>query len=100
MRRVAAFQQETGVSTMATPTKPVQREVKIPSARRLSGILRVPPGADGVIAFAHRGGGGRFTVHNQFVARVLEEVSLGPATLAGGIHLATELAEGIAAVPR
>jgi putative phosphoribosyl transferase len=67
---------------MATHTKIMQREIEIPSGRRrLSGILRVPPGAAGVVAFAHGSGSGRFSPRNQFVARVLEEGGLATLLL-------------------
>jgi putative phosphoribosyl transferase len=62
---------------MATGTKGMDRPVEIPSGgRRLSGILNVPPGAAGVVAFAHGSGSGRFSPRNQFVARVLQEAGL------------------------
>jgi putative phosphoribosyl transferase len=47
----------------------------------LSGILRVPPGAEGVVAFAHGSGSGRFSPRNQFVARVLQEAGLATLLL-------------------
>jgi putative phosphoribosyl transferase len=62
---------------MPANTKSIQREIEIPwGQRRLSGILRVPPGAKGVVAFAHGSGSGRFSPRNQFVARALEESGL------------------------
>jgi putative phosphoribosyl transferase len=55
-----------------------EREVEIPSGRRrLGGILRIPPGAKAVVAFAHGSGSGRFSPRNQLVARMLEEGGLG-----------------------
>jgi putative phosphoribosyl transferase len=67
---------------MATDTERMEREVEIPSGwRRLSGILRVPPDANGVVAFAHGSGSGRFSPRNQFVARVLEEGGLATLLL-------------------
>ena len=67
---------------MATSAKRIQRQVEIPAGRRrLSGILRVPPGAHGVVAFAHGSGSGRFSPRNQFVARVLEEGGLATLLL-------------------
>jgi putative phosphoribosyl transferase len=47
----------------------------------LSGILRVPPGAEGVVAFAHGSGSGRFSPRNQFVARALGEADLATLLL-------------------
>jgi putative phosphoribosyl transferase len=67
---------------MATSIKQTEREIEIPSGRhRLSGILRVPPDATGVVAFAHGSGSGRFSPRNQFVARVLEEGGLATLLL-------------------
>ncbi len=67
---------------MNTHTNSKQRQVEIPSGRRrLSGILRVPPDAKGVIAFAHGSGSGRHSPRNQFVARVLEEGGLATLLL-------------------
>jgi putative phosphoribosyl transferase len=58
------------------------REVYIPSAgRRLPGILSVPPGATGAVAFAHGSGSGRFSPRNQFVARVLHQAGLATLLL-------------------
>ncbi len=65
---------------MAASAKPRERQVNIAAGHRiLSGILRVPPAAHGVVAFAHGSGSGRFSLRNQFVARALEEG--GMATL-------------------
>ncbi|HEY7331154.1 MAG TPA: dienelactone hydrolase family protein [Gemmataceae bacterium] len=67
---------------MTTQTKQVQREFVIPSGpRRLNGILHVPSGAKGVVAFAHGSGSGRFSPRNQFVARTLEEGGLATLLL-------------------
>jgi putative phosphoribosyl transferase len=65
---------------MAATANRLERQVAIPAGqRRLNGILRIPPDASGVVAFAHGSGSGRFSPRNQFVARVLEEG--GVATL-------------------
>jgi putative phosphoribosyl transferase len=67
---------------MATSAKQMERQVEIPAGRRrLSGILRVPQGAEAVVAFAHGSGSGRFSPRNQFVARVLEEGGLATLLL-------------------
>jgi putative phosphoribosyl transferase len=67
---------------MATRRKPMERQVEIPSGRqRLSGILRVPPNAKAVVAFAHGSGSGRFSPRNQFVARELEKGGLATLLL-------------------
>lgn len=51
----------------------IERSVIVSAGkRRLYGILHVPPSAQGVVAFAHGSGSGRFSPRNQFVARVLE----------------------------
>jgi putative phosphoribosyl transferase len=60
----------------------MERQVEIPSGRRrLSGILHLPRGAVGVVAFAHGSGSGRFSPRNQFVARVLQEAGLATLLL-------------------
>ena len=67
---------------MATSMKRLERQVDIPfGRRRLSGILSVPPGAKGVVAFAHGSGSGRFSPRNQFVACALEEGGLATLLL-------------------
>lgn len=67
---------------MFTDTKTKERQVEIPSGRRrLSGILRVPSNAVGVVAFAHGSGSGRFSPRNQFVARALEDGGLATLLL-------------------
>lgn len=50
-----------------------ERQVAIPAGRHtLAGTLNVPPGAVGVVVFAHGSGSGRFSPRNQFVARTLQ----------------------------
>lgn len=67
---------------MATTTKRTERQVEIPSGqRRLSGILCLPPGTEGVVVFAHGSGSGRFSPRNQFVARALQEAGLATLLL-------------------
>jgi putative phosphoribosyl transferase len=67
---------------MATLQTERERQVVIPSGRRrLSGILKVPAEATGVVAFAHGSGSGRFSPRNQFVARVLQEAGLATLLL-------------------
>jgi len=67
---------------MATGTKEMECQVEIPSGKRmLSGILYVPPSAEGVVVFAHGSGSGRFSPRNQLVARVLQEAGLGTLLL-------------------
>lgn len=67
---------------MNASTKSVERQVEVPAGRRrLSAILRLPPDAEGVVAFAHGSGSGRFSPRNQFVARALEEGGLATLLL-------------------
>src|SRR5260370_41612241 len=67
---------------MVTGTKQTECEVEIRSGTRtLRGILHVPPGAAGVVAFAHGSGSGRFSPRNQFVAGVLQEAGLATLLL-------------------
>lgn len=59
-----------------------EREIAIPAGQRtVSGILSVPAGASGIVAFAHGSGSGRFSPRNQFVARVLQEGGLATLLL-------------------
>ncbi len=67
---------------MITAIHGYEREVAIPSGRRrLNGILDVPPQAEGVVAFAHGSGSGRFSPRNQFVAHVLRQAHLATLLL-------------------
>jgi len=60
----------------------VKRYVHIPAGwRTLNGILTVPEGATGVVAFAHGSGSGRYSPRNQFVAQVLQEGGLSTLLL-------------------
>ena len=53
-------------------------EVRIPCAAvTLEGTLAIPPGAKGVVVFAHGSGSSRYSPRNQFVARVLRESGNG-----------------------
>lgn len=54
--------------------------VKIPVGRAtMEGNLAMPPGAEGVVLFAHGSGSSRFSPRNRYVAKVLNEA--GIATL-------------------
>ena len=67
---------------MSIKTKGIEREIEIPSGRRrLCGILSLPAGAKGAVAFAHGSGSGRFSPRNQFVASVLQEAGLATLLL-------------------
>ena len=53
-------------------------EVRIPcGAVTLEGALAIPPGANGVVVFAHGSGSSRHSPRNQFVARVICESGNG-----------------------
>ncbi len=79
---MAARTKRPGAGTNSARMKGVEREVEIPSGLwKLNGILRVPPGATGVVAFAHGSGSGRFSPRNQFVAGALEEGGLATLLL-------------------
>jgi putative phosphoribosyl transferase len=55
----------------------VQRAVAIPAGvRMLSGFLNIPPGAKGIVLFAHGSGSSRFSTRNQFVASQLHHHGL------------------------
>jgi putative phosphoribosyl transferase len=56
-----------------------ERSVQIPldSTTSLSGSLHIPSSAQGVVLFAHGSGSGRHSPRNRYVAKVLQEASLG-----------------------
>jgi putative phosphoribosyl transferase len=57
-------------------------DVSIPAGRvRLEGMLELPPGARGVVAFSHGSGSGRHSPRNRFVAGELHKASLGTLLL-------------------
>lgn len=63
---------------MAQQTETLVREVLIPAAEvTLEGTLSVPPGAGGLVVFAHGSGSGRFSPRNRFVARAMQDRGLG-----------------------
>lgn len=63
----------TGNEVHATST-----EVRIPCGTvALQGALVIPPGANGVVVFAHGSGSSRHSPRNQFVARVIRKSSNG-----------------------
>ncbi|MES2940054.1 MAG: alpha/beta family hydrolase [Pseudomonadota bacterium] len=62
------------------PSIPALREVRIPSGdSRLCGDLGLPPGASGLVLFAHGSGSGRHSARNRRVAAQLQRA--GIATL-------------------
>ncbi|HEX5719708.1 MAG TPA: dienelactone hydrolase family protein [Thermoanaerobaculia bacterium] len=61
----------------ATPTASVARDVEIlTEAGPLHGFLTVPPGAAGIVLFAHGSGSSRFSPRNQQVAEDLQKAGL------------------------
>lgn len=68
----------------------VERTVQIPPVG-LVGDLVVPPGATGVVLFAHGSGSSRFSTRNRYVARILQEARF--ATLL--LDLLTEAEEQV-----
>jgi putative phosphoribosyl transferase len=62
---------------MKSPPGPGERPVQVRCGRHLlKGILAVPPGARGVVLFAHGSGSGRHSPRNQYVARCLQQAGL------------------------
>src|SRR5215203_3438295 len=56
----------------------IKQEVKIPAGKvQLEGELFIPPGASGVVLFAHGSGSSRHSPRNQFVARVIRAGEIG-----------------------
>lgn len=67
----------------------VAEEVQIPSGHQmLSGFLKIPANAHGVVLFAHGSGSSRHSLRNQFVASVLNRARIG--TLLFDLLTATE----------
>ena len=57
---------------------PVHSEVKIPAGEvELTGLLRIPRGARGMVLFVHGSGSSRFSPRNLAVARALEQAGFG-----------------------
>lgn len=57
---------------------PISKRVFIPiDSIELEGDLQIPPGASGVVLFAHGSGSSRHSSRNQFVARVIRENGIG-----------------------
>jgi SHS2 domain-containing protein/dienelactone hydrolase len=62
--------------------EPSARDVDVVTAElRLPGILAMPPGAGGIVVFAHGSGSGRHSPRNGFVASVLNGATLGTLLL-------------------
>ncbi len=63
--------------TQSTNAGTRERFVEIPAGRRkVRGTLRIPREPQGVVAFAHGSGSGRFSPRNQFVAQKLQDAGL------------------------
>ena len=66
-----------GMITQNTNAGTRERFVEIPAGRRkVRGTLRIPREPQGVVAFAHGSGSGRFSPRNQFVAQKLQDAGL------------------------
>lgn len=64
--------------TAATPRRTIREEVLVPSdGVHLHGELSLPPGARGIVLFAHGSGSSRHSPRNQFVASILREAGIG-----------------------
>lgn len=64
---------ETKITSASTPV-----EVRIPCKEAtLGGELAIPPGAPGVVVFAHGSGSSRYSPRNQYVARTIRESGNG-----------------------
>jgi len=58
--------------------EPISTAVRVPiGAQSLDGDLTVPPGARGIVVFAHGSGSSRHSPRNQFVARTFERAGFG-----------------------
>src|SRR4051794_30049374 len=56
----------------------IEEEIEIPfTGFHLNGEMNIPPGAPGVVLFAHGSGSSRHSPRNQFVARTLREHGVG-----------------------
>lgn len=77
---------------MAVSSESVEQAVTVPAGGvSLEGSLTVPPGAHGVVLFAHGSGSSRHSPRNQFVAKSLRDGGLGTLL----IDLLTAAEEGV-----
>ena len=75
---LARASRSTPAGSAPTADPQLDFEVVIPSAEaRLSGRLTIPPGARGLVIFAHGSGSSRHSPRNRFVASVLQRARLG-----------------------
>jgi putative phosphoribosyl transferase len=71
-------EEEIAMSRPTAETSPAARAVRIPSGpAALEGELNVPPGAVGVVVFAHGSGSSRHSPRNQYVAEVIRAAGIG-----------------------
>jgi dienelactone hydrolase len=69
-------------TTVAAPKKRISSSVVISAGEvELQGELELPPGAPGIVVFAHGSGSSRHSPRNHFVARVLRSASIGTLLL-------------------
>jgi putative phosphoribosyl transferase len=94
-RRALAARAEAGDPWAADPPDPPpvpEREVSIPAGEQsIQASLAVPPGARGIVLFAHGSGSSRMSPRNRHVARALRDAGL--ATLLLDLLTAEEEAE-------
>ncbi len=76
--RAAAARLGSAVGTAADDPSWVDEDVAVTArGRELTGRLTVPPGARGLVVFAHGSGSSRHSPRNRYVARILHQASLG-----------------------
>lgn len=81
-RSRAAPRSERGAPSSERGGTTTRRNVQIPVGdRKLEGILTVPPGAKGLVLFAHGSGSGRHSPRNQYVAGELQNAGLATLLL-------------------
>jgi pimeloyl-ACP methyl ester carboxylesterase len=69
---------ETGDAAVTGAPRDLDEDVRIPVAGvELEGRLTVPPGAQGVVLFAHGSGSSRHSPRNRYVASVLQQGGIG-----------------------
>jgi putative phosphoribosyl transferase len=79
LQRVAAPASPAQPATASAGDPPARDEEVEPAAGEvhLAGYLTVPPGAPGIVVFAHGSGSSRHSPRNRYVARVLNHAGLG-----------------------
>jgi dienelactone hydrolase len=62
---------------LSIPSTSIERQVQVTAASAtLEGNLALPPGTQGIVAFAHGSGSSRHSPRNRYVAQVLQEAGL------------------------